>query len=110
MVDEGVSVTILCNITNGNIPPGAKNIRYQWHNPNGTLVSNQWFLRIANIQIYESGVYVCTVSVDVDGTTHEASRGTNVQVKQGKSYRYECYCPFLRFARDILPFFLLAII
>ena len=59
-------------------------MRYQWHNPNGTLLSNQWFLRIANIQIYESGVYVCTVSVDVEGTTHEASRGTNIQVKRGK--------------------------
>ncbi|VUZ54764.1 unnamed protein product, partial [Hymenolepis diminuta] len=33
-------------------------------------------------KVYESGVYVCTVSVDVDGTTHEASRGTNIQVKR----------------------------
>ena len=84
VVDEGVSVTILCNVTDSNIPAGATNMRYQWHNPNGTLLSNQWFLRIANIQIYESGVYVCTVSVDVEGTTHEASRGTNIQVKRGK--------------------------
>lgn len=85
VVDEGVSVTILCNVTRSNVPQGSKNMRFQWHNPNGTLVSNQWFLRLADIRIHESGVYVCTVSVDVDGIQHEASRGTNIQVKRGKA-------------------------
>ncbi|EUB62790.1 Contactin-1 [Echinococcus granulosus] len=82
VVDEGVSVIILCNVTDSNVPPGSKNLRYQWHNPNGTLISNRGFLRLANIRIHESGVYVCTASVDVNGTRHEASRGTNIQVKR----------------------------
>ncbi|VDM28086.1 unnamed protein product [Hydatigera taeniaeformis] len=60
-------------------------MRFQWHNPNGTLISNQWFLRLADMSIYESGVYVCTVSVEVNGTQREASRGTNIQVKPGKT-------------------------
>ncbi|KAL5108129.1 hypothetical protein TcWFU_008840 [Taenia crassiceps] len=85
VVDEGVSVTVLCNVTRSNVPQGSKNMRFQWHNPNGTLVSNEWFLRLADIRIHESGVYVCTVSVDVDGVRHEASRGTNIQVKRAGS-------------------------
>ncbi len=84
VVDEGVSIRILCNVTQNNLPSGATNLRYEWHNPNGTLVGNQWFLRISNIQLYEAGVYVCTASVNVGGTVHEASRGTHIQVKRGK--------------------------
>lgn len=84
VVDEGISITILCNVTQNNMPSGATNLRYAWHNPNGTLVGNQWFLRISNIRLHESGVYVCTASVDADGTIHEASKGTHIVVKRGK--------------------------
>ncbi|KAL7058718.1 hypothetical protein AAHC03_013309 [Spirometra sp. Aus1] len=82
VVDEGISITMMCNVTTEGIPNHASNLRYEWLNPNGTVVGNQWFLKISKIQVHESGVYVCNVAVDVGDVTQQASQATNIIVQQ----------------------------
>ncbi|VDL89936.1 unnamed protein product [Schistocephalus solidus] len=82
VVDEGISITMMCNVTMEGLPTNASTLRYEWLNPNGTVVGNQWFLKIAKIKVHESGVYVCNVAVDVDSATQQASQATNIIVQQ----------------------------
>ncbi|VEL20343.1 unnamed protein product [Protopolystoma xenopodis] len=77
---EGITVRIQCNVSTTNLPNGAAPIRYEWKDPNGTVIGTQWELRLARIQLSESGLYVCGVSSMVGDERISASMGTIINV------------------------------
>ncbi|CAH8592428.1 unnamed protein product [Dicrocoelium dendriticum] len=79
-VEEGFLVRILCNVTEADRPEDAGPIRFEWRNPNGTLVGTQWKLELGHIRIHESGVYVCRVSYELDGKQMSTSSATKINV------------------------------
>lgn len=83
-VEEGILVRILCNVTGGSRPTGAGPLRYEWRNPNGTLVGTQWKLELGHIELHESGVYVCRVSYELDNRQMSTSSATRINVLKRK--------------------------
>ncbi|VDP86591.1 unnamed protein product [Echinostoma caproni] len=79
-VEEGILVRILCNVTGSTRPDGAGPLRYEWRNPNGTLVGTQWKLELGHIELHESGVYVCRVSYELDKRQMSTSSATRINV------------------------------
>ncbi|CAL8077304.1 unnamed protein product [Calicophoron daubneyi] len=79
-LEEGISVLLQCKVTGGELPEGAGPLRYEWRNPNGTLVGNEWELKLGQIEMHESGVYVCRVSYEVDKRQMSTSSATRINV------------------------------
>ncbi|CAH8634509.1 unnamed protein product [Schistosoma mattheei] len=79
-VEEGILVRILCNVSSDEKPDGAGPFRYEWRNPNGTLVGTQWKLELGHIKVHESGIYVCRVSYEFDKRQMSTSSATKINV------------------------------
>ncbi|KAH8868961.1 Low-density lipoprotein receptor [Schistosoma japonicum] len=79
-VEEGILVRILCNVSSDEKPDGAGQFRYEWRNPNGTLVGTQWKLELGHIKVHESGIYVCRVSYEYDKRQMSTSSATKINV------------------------------
>ncbi|CAH8873841.1 unnamed protein product [Trichobilharzia szidati] len=79
-VEEGILVRILCNVSGDDKPDGAGPFRYEWRNPNGTLVGTQWKLELGQIKMHESGIYVCRVSYEYDERQMSTSSATKLNV------------------------------
>lgn len=73
-------VRILCNVSSDEKPDGAGPFRYEWRNPNGTLVGTQWKLELGHIKVHESGIYVCRVSYEFDKRQMSTSSATKINV------------------------------
>ncbi|TGZ69507.1 hypothetical protein CRM22_003711 [Opisthorchis felineus] len=79
-VEEGFLVRILCNVSTSGLQSGTGPLRYEWRNPNGTLVGTQWKLELGKIQVKESGMYVCRVSYEYDNKQMSTSSATRINV------------------------------
>ncbi|CAH8668739.1 unnamed protein product [Heterobilharzia americana] len=98
-VEEGILVRILCNVSGDDKPDGAGPFRYEWRNPNGTLVGTQWKLELGHIKMHESGIYVCRVSYEYDKRQMSTSSATKINViPQG-----ECSTDYSSIRNCMLP-------
>ncbi|CAH8568323.1 unnamed protein product [Schistosoma turkestanicum] len=79
-VEEGILVRILCNVSSDEKLDSAGPFRYEWRNPNGTLVGTQWKLELGHIKVHESGIYVCRVSYEFDKRQMSTSSATKINV------------------------------
>ncbi|VDQ07216.1 unnamed protein product [Trichobilharzia regenti] len=97
-VEEGILVRILCNVSGDDKPDGAGPFRYEWRNPNGTLVGTQWKLELGQIKMHESGIYVCRVSYEYNerqmstsaGVIFPGIRGNVLEVRETGDILQEC--------------------